>query len=116
MSKIHILRGATSGLYTIVLHTPMPAGNNQAGFSWQECWVNDGRNVTTMVEGTGAGQITTAEKADVEAGTVLEFVTSLLRDSVGGAASLTAWADQHINDRKSQLQTEYKHYGYTQES
>jgi len=116
MSKIHILEGSTNGIYGIVLHFPMPAGNNQAGFPWKDCWVNSGRNVTRLVEGTGPGEISTAEKVSVEAGDVIEFSTSLARDSVGGASSLTAWADQVISDYQNKLQAEFKYFGYTQET
>lgn len=73
MAKIHVLTaGAQANLYTVVVHDTTPAGNNSAGVAWSDAVKNSGLAATSMQEGTGAGQITTAEKASVLAGTTLE--------------------------------------------
>ena len=114
MAKIHI-QTAHNKIYQVVVHTSMPAGNNTHGKSWQDCWVATGRNTTVMTEGTGTGQISTAEKAAVEAGTTLEFVFSMPVESGGATvASLDQMVDQAVVDRKAALQAELKRYGYTQ--
>ena len=62
MSKIHALQNF-GGNVQVVLHTPMPSGNNSVGVSWKNAALNSGiQGITSMTEGTGAGQITTAEK------------------------------------------------------
>lgn len=84
MSKFHVLE-TNAGEASVVLHSVMPAGNNSVGVSWKDANLNSGSQGTTVLsEGTGAGQITTAEKANIEAGDVLE-VTGLIPVESGGA-------------------------------
>ncbi len=116
MSKIHVLEN-NNGKYRVVLHFNVPAGSNSAGKTWKDCALSSGDGVTTILpEGTGTGQIATAEKASIESGDVLEVVDNILLESGGASsASVDAMADTIINNKKALLQQKYKYYGYTQE-
>src|SRR5262249_10852203 len=117
MSNIHVLGQSGKDTYTVVVHVAVPAGNNSAGVSWQTAVVNAGRNVTQMVAGSGAGQITPAEAAQVASGAVLEGSFQWGDDPT--------WTNQQRLDdltlRASQLQAELlaqtaaalKFYGFT---
>ena len=114
MSKIHVLE-TNAGEARVVLHSAMPAGNNSVGVSWKDAALNSGQQGTTvLMEGTGAGQITTAELADVTAGDVLEVAGTIPVDSGGGtAASINEMADLIINSYKGTMQVVLKYFGYT---
>lgn len=129
MSKIHILGATDEGQYRVVLHFNMPPGNNSAGLTWKSAYVNNWRlnhisqagailaPYSIMEEGTGPGQITTAERNQVIAGDVIEIVASIRAESGGTtAASLTAMADQIIAETQARLARELKYFGYTQAS
>jgi len=116
MGSIHILTGGTNGVYTVAVHTTTPAGNNSVGVPWATAIVNSGRNKTILPTGTGAGQITSAEAAQIAAGQVIETVMQWGDDPT--------WTNQQriddINLRASQLQAEtlarygaeLKYFGY----
>jgi hypothetical protein len=72
MARIHVLQRTGLNTYDCVVHSPTPAGNNSAGVAWATALVNSGLNVTRLETGTGPGQITSAEAAQVAAGTVIE--------------------------------------------
>lgn len=76
MSQWHAREGDQDGnTFTIIYHIPIPAANNRAGVSYQAALVGSGiGGKTVMTEGTGTGQISTAEKASVLAGSVYEWV------------------------------------------
>lgn len=113
MAKIHALTADTSGDCRVVLHLPMPAGNNLVGNSWKACWLALGRNTTSLTEGTGLGQITTAEKAQVIAGDVIELSGSIpLAVVAAGTAAVNAFADSLIATRLGSLAGELNYYGW----
>jgi hypothetical protein len=115
MAKIHVLDSDGNGVYRVVLHTPVAGGNNSAGHAWTDVVVAAGLNTSILPEGTGIGEISTAELADITAGNVLEIVSSINAESGGATAgSLTALANQIIADRTAQLAQKYKFFGYTQ--
>ena len=102
MGSIHVLAGGRNGVYQVVIHTTTPAGNNSAGVSWATAIVNSGRNKTILPTGNGPGQITSAEAAQITAGTVIETVMQWQDDP-------TFTNQQRIDDinlRAGQLQTE----------
>lgn len=72
MARMHVLESAGNNTYNVVVHAPTPAGNNSAGVPWTTALQNSGRAVSQMEVGTGPGQITSAEHAQVIAGTVIE--------------------------------------------
>lgn len=118
MSRLHVLSGdPTSGAYTIVVHDATPAGNNSAGFSWSSVIVASGLATTIMAEGTGPGQISTAERASVLAGTTLEGVFSFTDNPAWNNAqrnaALDAMATQVIAELQARLGARLKFWGAT---
>lgn len=115
MSKIHVLKNIGSGMYEVVVHTPMPGGNNSAGFSWQSVWVNAGYNTTRLTTGVGPGHISALEAADVADGSVIELFFTMPAES-GGATpqSLNEMVDAFVQERLANLAQTLKYYGYTQ--
>ena len=77
MAKIHVLTG-DGAAYTLVIHIPIPVGVNAGGRSWYACLVNSGLGGATQLKtGTGPGQISTAELAQIQAGEVYETTTTI---------------------------------------
>lgn len=76
MSRLHILASGHC-----VLHEPVPPGNNAAGVPWRTALVNSGMGGTSvMPTGTGPGQITAAELAQIAAGALYETAFEFVRD------------------------------------
>jgi hypothetical protein len=114
MSKIHAFTGDTSGDCRVVIHTAMPSGNNLVGQTWKACWLAAGRNVTALAEGTGLGQISSAEKASVLAGDLIEVPGSIpLTVVLQGAAAVNIFADRLIATKLTGLANEFNFYGWT---
>ena len=110
MSQVHVLE-YSDGRFRFVIHTATPTGSNPAGFAWSLLLLQKGYSGrTVMTEGTGPGQITPAEKAQIVAGTLLEFevrveaaptitgaqLQTLLQDQAPGiiAAQLAGWQQE----------------------
>lgn len=76
MSQWHARDGLPDGnAYNVIFHVPIPSGNNRVGVSYQAALIASGIGGTTvMAEGNGTGLITTAEKASIASGAVLEVV------------------------------------------
>ena len=114
MSRLHVLEGA-GGVYRIVVHNATPAGNNSAGVAWSAALINSGNNTTTMVTGTGPGQITSAEAGQIAAGTVIEGVFTFTDNPAWTAAqrnaALDAMATQTINETLARLADQLKWFG-----
>lgn len=114
MSRLHVLDG-TGGVYRIVVHQATPAGNNSAGVAWPTAIINAARNATSMVTGTGAGQIASAEATQIAAGTVIEGVFTFKDNPTWTAAqrnaALDAMATQTINETLARLADELKWFG-----
>jgi len=114
MAKIHAFDFQEGGVCRVVLHTAMASGNNAVGNSWKNVWLAAGRNTTGMVEGTGIGQISTAEKASVVAGDVIEISAQIPNNVVvQGAVAVNAFADQIITAMKAKYAAEFNYYGWT---
>lgn len=128
MSKIHVLSADSDGNYQVAIHVAVNAGNNSVGKSWKSCWLesNKAKNIkhfstdvdmisvtSSLIEGTGPGNITTAELADVEAGDVIEILSDIKAESGGaGNASLNTMVDTVIADFNDRMQAELKYYGH----
>lgn len=85
MALIHVLAADRSGLFSCVLHVAVPTGSNAAGTTWKDAFLASGRSGrTVMTEGLLAGQITTAEKAQIAAGDIVEFVFEMNAERGGG--------------------------------
>jgi len=74
MSDVHALVGSDADNWTLVFHYPVADVNNSAGVSFRTALVNSGLNTTVMTVGTGAGQISTAEKTQLDNGEIFEHV------------------------------------------
>lgn len=115
MSSIHILSG-NAGVFSAVVHTPTPAGNNSAGVPWTTALVNSGMARTSLTIGVGPGQITQAEADDIAAGRVIE--ARVQWGEIVGAdvptliADLDLRAQQAAQARIDQLATQLKFFGY----
>ena len=120
MSKVHI-GAARDGLYRMVIHTTIPVGNNSANESWVNCVLEDRKDELGVVSsalttGTGTYQITAAELASLQAGTIIEYEASVHAESGGASAvSIDAIADSVIAQEQGRLQARYKYYGHTQD-
>lgn len=114
MAKLHAFTGDSSGNCHVIIHIPMAVGNNAVGRSWKSCWVATGRNTTSMVEGTGAGQISAVEKAAIVAGDVIELSAVVpLNIVLQGEAAVNVFADALAASRLSSLAGELNYYGWT---
>lgn len=118
MSSIHVLSGNGNNLYTAVMHIPTPAGNNGAGVPWAIALVNSGMAKTIMTPGTAAGQISTSEKAQIDAGTVIEVVTQWQDDPTFTTQQrlddFTLRTSQASTARLNLLAIQLAYFGYTQ--
>lgn len=125
-NEIHVLAADNNGNYRVVIHTAMPAGNNSAGVSWKECWLESNKSIledgtissvtSRLIEGTAPGNISTAELADVKAGDVIEL-SGTIKLETGGASpiSLAEMVQALIDDVKAVMQVKLKFFGYIQD-
>jgi len=118
MAKIHVLEADKRNKYRVVIHTPMPAGSNQAGHSWRHVWLEAKKRrdengnplpVRSILDvGNMPGNITQAEADDIANGSTIEIVTSVLKES----GSIDELIERIIRDAKLDFSNKYKHYGY----
>ena len=83
MAAIHVMDGNGNGLVNLVFHFTVPNVNNRVAVNFRTALANSGRATTVMTEGAGAGQITTAEKVQVESGEKFEHACRFRPDSGG---------------------------------
>jgi hypothetical protein len=111
MSAIHVLERLDERFHCVV-HKAIPAGNNAAGFSWKSVCLAAGMNKTVLAEGTGPGQISTAEKASVLAGDTLEIEMTIAMFSGGVTiAQVNALVDGKYANWLTILQQKYDQWG-----
>ena len=117
MAKIHVLERTGLDTYHVVVHGPAPAGNNAAGVAWSMAIQNSGRAKTTMIEGVNAGQISTAERQAVEAGTTIEGVfmwnDTPTWTNAERLADLDLRATQLLAELTTRYQAELNYFGFT---
>lgn len=116
---IHILTGNGRHKWTIAFHFAVPDQNNNVGINYRIALVNSSLGGTSvMTEGTGAGQIATAELAQIAAGEVLEHSEQFLAESgatnnaemlAAAQALYVAREPTVLNALKKQL----RYFGYT---
>lgn len=111
MATVHVLE--SNGEHVrVVVHQAVPAGSNTSSITWKNVVLGAGLNKTVLVEGTGAGQILTAEKATILTGDVVEMDLQVPLFSGGVTvgqinAVITDAVSAWIRDFKAR----YKHYG-----
>jgi len=87
MSDMHVQEG-NNGLYQVVMHIPVPGGNNDVGEAWSATILRmagvDDAGVN-IVPGTvlRSGDILQSEVDAIKAGTVFEYVGNFLIESNG---------------------------------
>lgn len=115
MAKAHVLE-STGVRAMIAWHVPIPAGNNQAGISWQVA-LRDSEVAggTVLPPGDGAGgTISLTELAAINAGSVHEVVTSL---EVPPDVDANAFLDENhaaiVIETQRMLQDRLKYVGFT---
>lgn len=115
MSRIHVLESVGLNTYRVVVHDTTPVGNNAASIAWSTAIQNAGLAVTTMIEGTGAGQISTAERATVLNGSVLEgsfaWQDNPLWNATQRNADLDLRATQLIAELQARLSARLRYFG-----
>ena len=105
MSDIHILEGGNS--YRCVMHFPVPNRTNYAGVNYRAAIL--GCNLggkTVLQEGSGPGQISSAEKAQIETGEVVERVVSISHGCLVSAGADAAGAQRVLQQRYAQERAE----------
>jgi len=111
MSALHIL-DQSNGQFRCVAHQAVPAGSNTAGVTWKNVLLGAGLNVTSMTEGMLPGQISTAEKAQIVAGDVVEAAFTIPLHSGGtDNAKIDAYALSEFNNWVANVADKYAYFG-----
>lgn len=118
MSRMHILSSAGLNLYNVVVHAPVPAGNNTAGVSWKTAIANSGiQPASVLPTGNGPGQITTAEANQVTGGDLIEapfqWGDDPAWDNPTRIADLNTRAGQAVAEVTARFRDQLKYFGYT---
>ena len=113
MADITVLERDMEHRWRVVMHFPVPAGNNAAGLPWRTALVRSGIGGTTILpDGDGTlGTISAIDGAKIVSGELLEHVESVRL----GAGNVQAAAEELYNSRKAlkqeQLQARLNQYG-----
>jgi len=107
MARLHVMTGNGSNTFTVVCHSPTPAGNNSAGVSWATAIKNAFNPVTNMSIGNGSGQISTNESNDVAAGNVIETTFQFDDNPSWDSATRTAQLNLIAGDAVTRVQNDY---------
>ncbi len=116
MADMHVLAG-TGGRWRVVMHFPVPGGNNTAGVPWSDAVKNsDAGGSTSLPDGDGTGgTISATEKTAVEAGTILEHTGDFRVESGGSVqATLREFYAKEKTDITAQLQRRLRYFGATE--
>ncbi len=120
MADIHILTGTSKDSWNVVLHIPVPNGTNHVGVNWRTALLESGLGGTTrLTEGTEKWEITTAEKAQVEAGEVYEHPAQFRVEANGLPDAnirlqLQEWYATAKDQVITKLQSQLKYFGHTE--
>lgn len=118
MSDIHVLDAGAGSAWQCVFHVAIPDAVNQVSVNYRTALVNSGiGGVTVLEEGTGPGQISTAEKAAIEAGEVYECAVQVRLESGGASASqlratVRAYYLHAADQVVAEFQRRLRYYGY----
>jgi hypothetical protein len=119
MADIHILTGDGIDNWTVACHYPVADTDNEVSVSYRTAIVNSGLGGTSqMTEGTGPGQITTAELAQIAAGELYEHTISFPAESgaTSNAELLTAVRAEYARHNTrvvDRLRRALKYYGWS---
>jgi hypothetical protein len=119
MADMHVRQyDSNRRLAEVVMHFPIASANNDVGVNYRTALVNSGMGGTTILpEGTGPGQITTAEKNQIEAGEVYEHRKHVKIMSGGDTnpqmrATLRHFYAQEEADLLAQIQQRLRFFGH----
>lgn len=119
MADMHVLE-TVGGAARVIMHIAVPDAVNDVGVNYREALVNSGLGGSTkLTEGTASGEITTAEKALVESGAVVELERIIEIEGVGqtnaGRQALlrSAYTTLAVN-AIAELQVQLKFFGHTE--
>lgn len=119
MADIHTLTRDGDGQTRLVFHFPVPDIDNSVGVNYRIALVNSGLGgMSSLTEGTGAGQISSAELAQIAAGELYEHSISVPVESGGTSGpQLLATVRKFYLKAKDNvlngLQQRLKYFGYT---
>jgi len=118
MSLLHLLSaGDGPNGYTAVTHIAVSSGVNSANVPWTEIAVFAGLNTTQLSVGSGPGQISSAEKANLDAGLILEIPIVILDNPSLVSSARLAYLDAQVTTIAAEVQglmaKKYKWYGLT---
>lgn len=125
MSDIHVISGDLQGNWQIVMHFPVPVGNNSVGVPWSTALANsqlnlqeDGRfSILPLGDGT-AGTISAAEEQLLQSGQRFESVEVLQLESGPSSPAeqqqlLFAFYNARRALRQAQLSKILKFFGFS---
>lgn len=121
MSDMHILEADGSGRVRVVMHFPVPSGNNAVNVPWSTALVEStgfNEDGTLATPQTSLRTINAAEKASIEAGAIHEH-NGMFRVESGGVsntellASLREFYQQTKATETDRLATKLKYFGFT---
>jgi hypothetical protein len=123
-ADVHVLTADKNGNYRVVKHEAIPGGNNLAGVTWKSAYIewkktrNEDGTISSvdsmLTEGTGTGQITAAERAQVRSGDVMEIVFPIPARQAVSSARVTEEVSAKVTEYLANLAVTLKWYGYTQ--
>ena len=119
MADIHILTGNGRDTWTYAFHFLVADAVNAVGVNYRTALVNSGLGGTSMMmEGSGSGQITTAELAQIVAGELFEYSRGWLAESgaTDNAELLTNVRAEYVRLESivlNSLQKRLRYYGWS---
>lgn len=124
MADMHVMTGDGKS-WDVIFHIAVPDANNTVGVNWRTALVNSGLGGTTqLTEGVGPelaqGRISSTEKAQVEAG---ELIEKRIAFRVEGNGNSLAAVRANLRTRYTRvsaavladLQAQLKYFGHTEE-
>ncbi len=119
MADMHVLTSG-HGEWRVVMHFAVPDANNAVTVNYRAALVSSGLGGTTaLTEGTGPGEIPTAEKGQVESGAMYEHSASFRVESGGTSnaqlqAALREFYTQEKDHIIARLQRQLRYFGHTE--
>jgi len=114
MSKIHVLESNNDFAYKVVIHFPIPTGNNSVGLTWKLCGLSSKKTGSTILEvGTGPGNITQLEYDNIINGDIVEIIRSINPGMNPTNMAVEALCNIYILNWLADNSRILKYYGHT---
>jgi hypothetical protein len=120
MADIHVMTTDNDGQARVVFHYPVAEADNEAKCAYRASLVNSGAGgASALAEGTGPGQISAAEKAQIAAGEVYEHAVTIPILSGGSTPEQVQATLRHFYVREkpaamADIERRLRHYGQTE--